>query len=134
MENLVEYFKKQKYIRLAYLFGSVAKGKTGKLSDIDIGVYLDESLNDDERFKIRLKLISDLSLILKTNKVDVIIMNSSPLLLNYNIIKNGKILKSEELYRLKIEHRILSNYLDMRYHIKRHTAEAIKRISKSGLL
>lgn len=44
-------------VKLAYLFGSYAKGKEGPLSDVDIAVLLDERLTESKRFKLRLKLI-----------------------------------------------------------------------------
>jgi len=39
-----------------------------------------------------LRLINSISSILKTDKLDVVVMNKAPLLLNYNIIKEGRIL------------------------------------------
>ena len=133
-EKVRELLNKQKHVKLAYLFGSVAEGKEGKLSDVDIAVFLDESLSKKERFDLQLKLTSGLTGILKTDRIDLIIMNDAPLLLKYNIIKHGKILKDNIETRVKIESRILSDYLDMKYYIDRHTDLAIERIAKKGLL
>ena len=133
-EKVRELLNKQKHVKLAYLFGSVAEGKEGKLSDVDIAVFLDESLSKKERFDLQLKLISGLTGILKTDRIDLIIMNDAPLLLKYNIIKHGKILKYNIEIRVKVESRILSDYLDMKYYIDRHTDLAIERIAKKGLL
>ena len=133
-KNLAEFLSKQKHVKLAYLFGSVAKGKEGSLSDIDIAVSIDESLNKKERFKLQLKLISGLTNIMKTDRIDLIVMNDAPLLLKYNIIKHGKILKDDIETKIRVESGILSNYLDMKYYIDRHTNLAIKRIAKRGLL
>jgi len=133
-EKVRELLNKQKHVKLAYLFGSVAEGKEGKLSDVDIAVFLDESLSKKERFDLQLKLISGLTGILKTDRIDLIIMNDAPLLLKYNIIKHGKILKDNIETRVKVESRILSDYLDMKYYIDRHTDLAIERIAKKGLL
>ena len=133
-EKVRELLNKQKHVKLAYLFGSVAEGKEGKLSDVDIAVFLDESLSKKERFDLQLKLISGLMSILKTDRIDLIVMNDAPLLLKYNIIKHGKILKDNIETRVKVESRILSDYLDMKYYIDRHTDLAIERIAKKGLL
>lgn len=132
IKKLVTYFKKHTEVKLAYLFGSAAKGTEGKLSDIDIAVYLDEKLSESKRFDIRLKLISDISSVLKTDKIDVVVMNDSPNHLNYNIIRYGKILKSRPM-KVKIEFNIVKRYLNMSYYIKRHTELAIKRIAEKGL-
>jgi len=133
-KKVVEFLSKQECVKLAYLFGSVAEGREGKLSDVDLAVFLDESMSKKERFNLQLKLISELTSILKTDKVDLVIMNDAPLLLNYNIIKHGKILKEDIETKVRIESGILSDYLDMKYYMDRHTNLAIKRIAKRGLL
>jgi len=132
--GIVKFLSKQEHVKLAYLFGSVAEGNAGKLSDIDLAVFLDESLSKPERFSLQLKLMSELTSILKTDKVDLTVMNNAPLLLNYNIIKHGKIMKEDIETKIKVESRILSDYLDMKYYIDRHTKLAIKRIARRGLL
>jgi len=40
-KRLVEFMSGQEYIKLAYLFGSVAEGKEGKLSDVDLAVFIE---------------------------------------------------------------------------------------------
>ena len=132
-KRLLEFLSRQEYVKLAYLFGSVVEGKEGKLSDVDIAVFLDESLSKKDMFNLQLKLISELTSILKTDRVDLIVMNDAPLLLKYNIIKHGKILKDDIETKVRVESRILSDYLDMKYYIDRHTNLAIKRIARVGL-
>jgi len=132
-KRLLEVLAGQEYVKLAYLFGSVAGGKSGKLSDVDIAVFLDESLKRRDMFNLQLKLISELTSILKTDRVDLVVMNDAPLLLKYNIIKHGVILKYDLKTKIRVESRILSDYLDMKYYIDRHTKLAIKRIAKLGL-
>lgn len=134
LDDLIDFLRSQKYIVFAYLFGSVAKGKEGKLSDLDLAVFMNESLSKREKFDLQLKLISEITSILKTDKVDLVVMNDAPLLLNYNIIKHGKLLKDDERERIRIETNVLSSYLDRKYYVDRHTKEAIKRIAGEGLL
>lgn len=119
-------------MKLAYIFGSSVKEKKGKLGDIDIAVLLDERLSRRERSSLELDLISKLTSLLKTNSVDLVVMNDAPLLLNNNIIK-GIPLKSDESVRIKMEANILSRYLDRKYHIQKHARETIKRIAGAGL-
>jgi len=62
-------------------------------------------------------------------------MNNAPLLLNYNIISEGRILDSkDELERVMFETRILSRYLDRRYYDERRVKMGIKRIAERGIL
>jgi uncharacterized protein len=79
-----------------------------------------------------LKFIGELTALLKTKNVDFVTLNDSPLLLTFNAIRNGIILKSDEPVRVKFETRIMSRYQDEQYHIKRHAGESLKRIAESG--
>lgn len=119
-------------VKLAYLFGSTARGESNCLSDIDIAVLFDNALLRKEAFDPQVELISELTCLLKTDNVDLVVLNDSPLLLTYNIIREGIILKSDEPLRVKFETKMMSRYLDERYHIERHAKESLKRISESG--
>lgn len=119
-------------VKLAYLFGSTARGESNCLSDIDIAVLFDDALLRKESFDPQVELISELTCLLKTDNVDLVVLNDSPLLLTYNIIREGIILKSDEPLRVKFETKMMSRYLDERYHIERHAKESLKRISESG--
>jgi predicted nucleotidyltransferase len=131
-KELTEYFSSKDSVILAYLFGSTVRGDAGRLSDVDIGVLLDEKIPKKDRFDLELKLMSDIAILIKKNKIDLIILNEAPLLLAYNIIKSGIILKSDEVERVKFETKILSMYLDEKYYIKRHTEDTLKRIAEVG--
>ncbi|VVB90480.1 Uncharacterised protein [uncultured archaeon] len=102
------------------------------MSDVDIGVLVDEKLFKKDRFDLELKLISEIAILIKKNKIDLVVLNEAPLLLAHNIIKNGIILKSDETERVKFETKILSMYIDEKYYIKRHTEETLKRIAEVG--
>jgi predicted nucleotidyltransferase len=133
-KNVVEFLSKQDRVKLAYLFGSVAEGTEGKLSDVDLAVFLDESLSKKERFKLQLKLMSKMTSILKTDKVDLVIMNDAPISLNYEIIKaNHPLLVRNEGKKIDFEHGILSRYLDRRYYEKRWAAEFLKKVAERGI-
>lgn len=131
-KELTEYFSCKDSIKLAYLFGSTVRGDTGRLSDVDIGVLLDEKISKKDRFDLELILMGEIAILIKKNKIDLIVLNEAPLLLAYNIIKSGIILKSDETARVKFETKILSKYMDERYYIKRHTEETLNRIAEVG--
>jgi len=135
IEGVKGFLEKQEFVRVAYLFGSHAKGRVGLLSDVDIAVLLDGRLDKQERFDLRLKLINGISSLLKTDELDVVVMNDAPLLLNYNIIREGRVLDSkDEAERVRFETRILSRYLDRRYYDERHVKIGIERIAEKGIL
>ncbi len=131
-KELSEYFTNKDRVILAYLFGSTVRGDAGRLSDVDIGVMLDEKISKKDRFDLELKLMGEIAILIKKNKIDLIVLNEAPLLLAYNIIKSGIIIKSDETERVKFETKILSMYMDEKYYIKRHTEETLKRIAEVG--
>jgi predicted nucleotidyltransferase len=132
VQALTDFFSKVDFVKVAYLFGSTVRGEANCLSDTDIAVLFDDALSKEEAFDFQLKLIGELTTLLKTNSVDLVALNDSPLLLTYNAIRNGVILKSDEPVRVRFETKIMSRYLDEQYHIKRHTRESLKRIARSG--
>ncbi len=133
-KRLLECLNEQTHVKLAYLFGSRAEGKEGKLSDIDIAVLLDESLSKKERVDLQLKLISTLTRTLKMEWVDLIVMNDAPLSLNYEIIKaNHPLLVRDKEEKIDFEHKILSRYLDRRYYEKKWTSEFLKKVAERGI-
>jgi hypothetical protein len=120
VDKLRVFFAAQKSVRLAYLFGSYAKGKVGPLSDVDVAVLLDRKLIKEERSKMQLELIAEISSLLKTDRVDLVVINDSPIDLNYEIIKHGKIVHVKDPgERVDMESMILSRYLDRRYYVQR---------------
>lgn len=132
--RLADFFSKQEHVRLAYIFGSVAKGKAGKLSDIDIAVLLDESLSKKQRFDLQLELISDISEILKTDKIDLVDINEAPLSLKFEIIKaNYPLFVRDRMEKIDFEQMVMSRYLDRRYYEKRASSEFLKKVAVKGI-
>jgi predicted nucleotidyltransferase len=130
-KEVKEFLQKQAHVKLAYLFGSVALQKAGKLSDIDIGIFLDESLEKKDKFKIKLKLISDLENILKNNRIDLVIMNDASISLNFEIIKaNYPLFIQDKNLKVDLEQYIISRYLDRQYYDKRWADSLIKKTAE----
>ena len=82
------YLKSREDIQFAYLFGSFARDKVTPLSDVDVAVYL---TGDDFSDK-RLEILGDLIDILKTDKIDLVILNIAPLSLQMKILQNKRLL------------------------------------------
>jgi predicted nucleotidyltransferase len=107
-------------VKLAYLFGSRATQTSGSLSDYDFAFYLD--CHDRVKInKIRSLLIDNISQILKTNQVDIVILNllQGPEL-KYSIIREGGLFFEKEPFKLLVEPVILSEYFDFRSLLERH--------------
>lgn len=104
-----EELNREPAILFAYLFGSWAREKPGQLSDIDLAVFIDRRRNP---FKYRLKLMEHLARSLKSENFDLIVLNDAPLLLQYEVVRVGKVLKERRSQRIAYEARVLRDYLD----------------------
>jgi predicted nucleotidyltransferase len=115
LKRIQNIFVSKPAIKLVYLFGSRATEKTGPLSDFDFAFYIDEK-DVKKLFEIKLILIDELSRALKTDRVDVVILNltESPEL-KYNIIKDGELIFKREPFQVLIEPKILTEYFDFHY-------------------
>lgn len=103
------FFSGNKAIKFAYLFGSGARGQTGPLSDIDLAIYLDNRL---DFFAAKLRYLEELYRLLKTERCDLVILNSAPLTLQYEIIRHGNVLKENKRRRVPFETGVIRQYLD----------------------
>ncbi len=76
----------------AYLFGSVARGRGHRESDLDLGVLLDWTTYPTERgrFDARLKLSAQVGAALHRNDVDLVVLNDTPPHLSREIVTRGR--------------------------------------------
>jgi predicted nucleotidyltransferase len=112
--------RKTPQIVLAYVFGSAASGSRGPLSDYDFAVYLAET-DRQKRFDIKFSLIGELGTALKSNKIDVVVINDADNInLKYAVISEGRVIYEKEPYKTIVESRILNEYFDFRAFIDRY--------------
>jgi predicted nucleotidyltransferase len=95
LQKLFNALESEPDIAFAYLFGSVAKGRSGPLSDVDVAVYFHPAGDAHSRFKRRLQLISMLGRILQRDEVDVVPLQDAPLDLAFEILAHGKLIFSK---------------------------------------
>jgi predicted nucleotidyltransferase len=113
-EKLREVFQSYTQIKLVYLFGSQARGETGPLSDYDFAIYFDEK-DTKKMFDIKLELMGQLSTILRTDRIDIAILNLSERPeFKFNVIKEGELIYEEEPFRVIVEPKILNEYFDFK--------------------
>ena len=119
-ETIQHIFQQSPQVKLGYLFGSQATGKTGPLSDYDFAVYLEEK-DARKRFDLRLRLMDVLGKELGTDKVDVLVLNDikSPEV-KYSIIKEGILLHEQEPYKVLLLPRILNEYFDFMHGLRKY--------------
>jgi len=121
LKDLISIFKTVSEVKLVYLFGSQAGGEVSPLSDYDFAVYLDTK--DKKRmYEIRFELFDKISRLLKTDRIDIVILNltGSPDL-KYMIIKYGRLILERVPFKVIVGPGIMNEYFDlqkllMRYH------------------
>lgn len=118
-KNLSPIFKKHKAIKLVYLFGSKARGNDGPMSDFDFAIYT-EDISKGQMFDLKLKLIGEISHALKSDLVDVVMLNEIEMPeMKYAIICEGKIVfERKDYYQSLVEPLIRSEYFDFRMMLK----------------
>ena len=96
-------------IAFAYLFGSRAGGQATRLSDIDVAVYLHDPPDGDKRLEILGTLIDTL----KSDRVDLVILNTAPLPLKFRVLKKNRLLVDKAPFiRHAFESSTIAMYID----------------------
>ena len=115
LQRLEKEFGADRDVDAVYLFGSYAKGRPTPLSDLDIGILLRDDVPVDSYFSRRLKYMAQCAGALKTDRVDVVLLNNAPLLLAHNIISCRKVLfeRSPE-HRVAFEVDRIARFLDFK--------------------
>jgi len=114
IKKTVSVFERYPTIKLVYFFGSKATNEAGPLSDYDFAVYADE--HDKKKLSdMKIAVLNELSIILETDAIDVVILNTTEQPeLKYHIITEGKLIYEKEPFRIVVEPRILNEYFDFR--------------------
>ena len=96
----------------AYLFGSAATGTLRPLSDVDVAVYLDESL---DAMDARLEVLGLLTTHLGTDEVDLVVLNTAPTALVGRILGARRVIRDAAPFlRHRFESLALRKFLDFR--------------------
>jgi len=97
-------------IRLAYLFGSFARGCPGAQSDADVAVLLRESYGPSDLCHVLGELDAVISKALGCS-AHVVPLNGASALLGFEAIRHGRLLfVADEAERIQFEVRVLKEY------------------------
>lgn len=88
-----EPFAARPEVLAAFLFGSAARGRSHRESDLDVAVLLDRALAGDRasRFELGLDVAGALARTLGRNDVDLVVLNDAPPLLAREIVTGGRL-------------------------------------------
>jgi predicted nucleotidyltransferase len=127
-----QYFTGRSEVLAAYLYGSQAEGRASALSDIDIGVLIRGGLAEERLWRLEDALAADLRRILRTDKVDLIVLNLTPLRIRYEVIIRGKVLYSaDDGARADFESYSLRRYWDFEKYLEEYDRCFLTRIKEA---
>lgn len=118
VESLKSYYINKPEVIFGYLFGSYAKNRARKDSDLDLGIYLN-NYQKETAYNYKLEETEELQR-LYGKKVDLILLNEAPPLLRHEILKFGILVKEPE-QQLLVKYKVKSfyQYLDQLYIVDR---------------
>ena len=100
-------------VAAAYLFGSQARSRAGPLSDVDVGVWASPLLDARRRFDLRIELARKVRDALRTEAVDLLVLDDSSPLLRHRAWRDGELLIDRDpRTRVRGETRALIEFLD----------------------
>jgi hypothetical protein len=100
-------------VAAVYLFGSRAEECAGPRSDVDLAVVLRDALSADARWRKRLALIEDATRRLRTDAVDVVVLEDAPIVLAHRVLARGRLLgEADPNCRRLVAERVMRRYLD----------------------
>lgn len=103
-------------VAAVYLFGSRAGGGAGPSSDVDLAVVLRGGLDASERWRKRVDLLGQACSRLRTDAVDLVVLEDAPTVLGHRVLSRGRLLCDREPgRRVRVAEQIMRRYLDEAY-------------------
>ena len=113
VEELARALAARPEICEAYLFGSQARGDAQPYSDVDVAVYIDPAAPVNPGFGIDCEIAADLMKALRTNDIDVVLLNRAGPLLYHRVLRDGiRVLARDLAAATRREAMALSRYCD----------------------
>jgi len=101
---------------------------------VDIAILLPNEPSSAECARSQLRFLDKLTRHLKSDKVDVVILNQSPLLLQHRVVRDGKVIFCrDEGECVHYEAQVIRDYLDFQYFERAYNEALLGRILKEGL-
>ncbi|WP_461204951.1 type VII toxin-antitoxin system MntA family adenylyltransferase antitoxin [Clostridium sp. DL1XJH146] len=129
-KEFIDRIDKKYPIKFAYLFGSYSRGDNNNNSDIDLAIYFKNKYSDIEDVFNRGTIIEEAKLLFSKN-VDIVSLNNAPLLLKYQIIHDGIVIK-DSIDRASFESLYLRMYFDFKYYSDTYDEMMINNIKKDN--
>lgn len=133
VERLGGVLREQEDVRLAFLFGSRARGRARPDSDVDVGVLLDDGLARTDRGATIRRIAARLGRVVSSTLVDLVVLNDAPALLRHRVLRDGVVLfqrSPEERVRFAVT--TIREHQDQQIRRERATGERIQRLTREA--
>jgi predicted nucleotidyltransferase len=127
LEGLTTALARQPEVRFAFLFGSRATAKARPDSDWDVAVYVDEGLDDPQRFDLRLRLTVELA---EYDPLDLVVLNDAPPLLGHRALMGRRLFVKDKTAYVRFFVRTLAESWDEAYCRQVHGAARYRRLEQ----
>ncbi len=122
------YFAQKEEVVTVYLFGSTAKNRETKQSDLDLAVLFRDGIDQYERFQEKLQMANDLETIIGM-KIDLVDLRSAELFFVHQVMKEKILLFEQDLSsRVYFEVNSRKNYFDHMLFYQQYHRQARKRL------
>jgi len=130
LKILREEMDRKPNILFSYLYGSYAYDIIHSESDIDVAVYITPS-EMNEYLKMEKRILSSLIDKIHTDKIDLRIINTLQLILQYQILKEGiPILIKDEQARVDFETQVMIRFFELKPYIDEYREMLLLRTQK----
>lgn len=111
-------FLKRHPLTAAYLFGSQADGAAGPLSDVDIALLFPHHFTRHDRETVSTEIFSEMTTLLGTEEIDLVVLETAPVLLRYDIVTRGQLLFAHDKEATdRFRFHVIQQFEDFRFHL-----------------
>lgn len=129
LDVIKKVIEEDQEVLFAYLYGSSVYADLPD-SDIDLAVYL-KSADIKACIRKEEELTTALAIKLHTNKIDLRILNVLPLLLQYNILKEGiPFFVRDQRERVDFDTKVMNRFFELKPYIDEYNRMLLSRIEE----
>lgn len=129
--DIIAYLSNIPELIAAYLFGSYAREQQDQVSDVDVALLFHHGLSGKQVDKLELSIWQKLTAILRTDEIDLLVLNHTPLSLQFEIIRTGKaICNNDNNQRIDFEIKTGAKYWDFKKLKDEYDSYSLKRLKR----
>jgi len=132
LEDVRSYLESHTDIVAAFLFGSYGTEFQNALSDVDIAVLL--APTKGEVLDTVLGISGDLAEIAEVEDVNVVVLNSAPITLQFDVLSTGRLLCKKKLYLEDFHEYVCKRYADFKIDLDSFNADYDEALREVYLL